>query len=361
MGNKVWVPIWGTNKKVLLDTDPAGTAVLGENVYIRSSSGDGSLVPVASSDVLFTGYAQAEAMTTVKADTKVTGTPTSRVPPASGSPLTAKGDIYVFGPSNTRLPVGTDGQVLTADSTVPKGLSWKTIAAGGSPSISVNQNSHGFSVGQVVLYNGSFYALAKADNATNAEVVGMVSAVANANTFTLLLVGPVTLSGLTIGPYWLSTTTAGALSTTDPNVSGSIGQVSKPLGFAVSATQFLYVPMRGDVLTSAVSNQGWITTTTTTSMVSNGRYISNGASQITHLLPSTPSVGDEIKIDGRGSGGWKITQNARQVIHGVAGDTTTGTGGSIATTNRYSCVTLRCTVSPTDWVTESLTGSVTIV
>jgi hypothetical protein len=47
------------------------------------------------------------------------------------SPLTTKGDVYVFGTSDTRLAVGANGTVLTADSTVsPTGLKWQAVAAG---------------------------------------------------------------------------------------------------------------------------------------------------------------------------------------------------------------------------------------
>jgi hypothetical protein len=47
------------------------------------------------------------------------------------SPLTTKGDIYGFNTSNARIPVGTDGQVLTADSTASTGVAWSTVASGG--------------------------------------------------------------------------------------------------------------------------------------------------------------------------------------------------------------------------------------
>ena len=40
------------------------------------------------------------------------------------SPLTTKGDIYVYGSSDTRLPVGTDGQVIFADSAATEGVAW---------------------------------------------------------------------------------------------------------------------------------------------------------------------------------------------------------------------------------------------
>lgn len=41
------------------------------------------------------------------------------------SPLTAKGDIFVRSTVDTRLPVGIDGQILTANSSVAQGLSWQ--------------------------------------------------------------------------------------------------------------------------------------------------------------------------------------------------------------------------------------------
>jgi len=42
----------------------------------------------------------------------------------SSSPLTTKGDLYSFGTTNTRLPVGTNGQILSADSAETTGLKW---------------------------------------------------------------------------------------------------------------------------------------------------------------------------------------------------------------------------------------------
>lgn len=58
----------------------------------------------------------------------ITGDGTSSSPyvinGSEASPLTTKGDIYVYSTANTRLPVGTDGQVLVADSTETTGLKW---------------------------------------------------------------------------------------------------------------------------------------------------------------------------------------------------------------------------------------------
>jgi hypothetical protein len=48
------------------------------------------------------------------------------------SPLTTKGDIWGYSTTNARIPVGTNGQVLTADSTAATGVAWATAAGGSS-------------------------------------------------------------------------------------------------------------------------------------------------------------------------------------------------------------------------------------
>lgn len=58
------------------------------------------------------------------------GTNTSWATGGGGaSPLTTKGDIYTYDTANARLPVGTNGQFLSADSTQTTGLKWITQTA----------------------------------------------------------------------------------------------------------------------------------------------------------------------------------------------------------------------------------------
>ncbi len=47
----------------------------------------------------------------------------------------AKGDLIAFGTAWGRLPTGTDGQILTVDSTQPLGLKWAAGGAGGMTSL----------------------------------------------------------------------------------------------------------------------------------------------------------------------------------------------------------------------------------
>jgi hypothetical protein len=47
------------------------------------------------------------------------------------SPLTTKGDLYTYSTTDARLAVGTNGHVLTADSTAATGIKWAAAAGGG--------------------------------------------------------------------------------------------------------------------------------------------------------------------------------------------------------------------------------------
>ena len=50
---------------------------------------------------------------------------------ADVTPLTTKGDLFTFDTADARLGVGTNGQILVADSTASTGLKWATPSGGG--------------------------------------------------------------------------------------------------------------------------------------------------------------------------------------------------------------------------------------
>src|SRR5207302_146808 len=88
--------------------------------------------------------------TTVNGNLTVTGTCTG-CGGGGSSPLTNKGDLFGFSTANARVPVGSDGQVLTADSAQPTGLRWATTSVnppGANQQIAFNDN------GSWGVYNG---------------------------------------------------------------------------------------------------------------------------------------------------------------------------------------------------------------
>ena len=76
---------------------------------------------------------------------------------AGSSPLTTKGDIYVFSSSNTRLPVGANGKVLKADSSTTTGLVWgdDNSTPGGSDTQVQYNNGGAFAGNSGFTYNGT--------------------------------------------------------------------------------------------------------------------------------------------------------------------------------------------------------------
>lgn len=91
----------------------------------------------------------------------------------------------------------------------------------------------------------------------------------------------------------------------------------------------------------------------------NGDYISNKTSGLQTLtLPTTAAAGTRIRIYGRGVGGWSIAQNTNQLIHFGSAVTTTGTGGSLSSFNRYDCVELVCLIANLEWTAISMNALV---
>lgn len=118
-----------------------------------------------------------------------------------------------------------------------------TAAITDNTRVTVTQASHGFSVGNAIYYTGSVYALARANAGTTLGVF-IVSSVADVNTFTAAMLGPISgLSGLTAGQYYyVSSATAGLLTATEPAL------YSNPILLALSTTSGVILPYRPSIV-----------------------------------------------------------------------------------------------------------------
>ena len=117
------------------------------------------------------------------------------------------------------------------------------IAGGGGTSsgatTDVTQSSHGLAVKDCIRHNGSSWVKAQA-NSNSTLALGVVTAVADSNTFTVAQSGRFELSshGLTVGQwYYLDASTAGGLTTTEPSI-------SQPLVYVEGSNHLFVFPYR---------------------------------------------------------------------------------------------------------------------
>ncbi len=143
-------------------------------------------------------------------------------------PLTTKGDLLGFGTAEDRLPVGTDGWVLTADAASALGIKWAAGGGGGG----------GISF---VTYPASNTASGTAgEMAINSTKTKLAVCVASNDWRAANLSLPYTIltyasNGDTNGIlYWLGTS-KGTLGWSNPNVSGNCVIVNTALSFGSSS------------------------------------------------------------------------------------------------------------------------------
>jgi len=163
----------------------------------------------------------------------------------------------------------------------------------------VIQTTHGFATGDVIrMGTTGFYFKALADNVNNAEAIGVVSTVDDANTFHYTTHGLVEnlASDIVQGQvFYLDPVTSGLLTGTEPDV---VGQISKPVLLGTSTGVGVLLNYRGaEVNLYSQTNSGpWVRNITTVDgdllLNANHQYIrvQSAGGNRTITLPSTTDV-----------------------------------------------------------------------
>lgn len=115
----------------------------------------------------------------------------------ASSPLTTKGDVFTFSTADARLAVGTNGQILTADSAQTTGVKW---ASGGGGSGNITEINADATASQTLTVGTSGTDFAIADDAAGGHAFNLPSASATArgvvSTGTQTFAGTKTFAGL---------------------------------------------------------------------------------------------------------------------------------------------------------------------
>ena len=95
----------------------------------------------------------------------------------------------------------------------------------------------------------------------------------------------------------------------------------------------------------------------------NGYFVDASGGAISLALPATAAVGDTYRVYRISSGANQvtITQGAGQAIQIGSSASTTGAGGSIATTAQEDCVEIVCHTTNTGFSITSIVGNFTVV
>ena len=265
-----------------------------------------------------------------------TGVPTSFVTD-SGTATPSSNVLTVVGANG--ITTSGSGSTLTVNLTNPV-----TVPRGGTGQTSLTQNG-------VVYGNGSSAAGITAAG-TNGQV--LLAATGSAPAFATLTGS----NGITF------TTGANSLQISNTSIPNSALQNSS---ITINTTGIITgggtVSLGGSLTLNAnATNFPWISSSgPTQQMAINTGYIANSGSQVIFYLPQLASVGDIVRVAGKGAGLWQIQQYAGQTIRVGQSSTTVGVSGSITSLDIGDCVELLCITANTNWVQLSGAGTYTIV
>jgi len=324
-------------------TPTAGTVTSVSGTTNRISS-TGGATPVIDIDAAYVGQASITTLGTITTGVW-TGTAIGETAGGTGQTTYTTGDVLYASGANTlaKLGVASNGDVLTLAAGVP---SWATPTVGTVTSVSGTTNRISSTGGATPVID------------IDAAYVGQTS---------------ITTLGTVATGTWEATDVGAAHGGTGRSSHTAYAVICGGTTATAAQQSIASVGTSGQVLTSngagalptfqAAAGGGltWNeeTGTSATMSVNNG-YIANNAALVTLTLPTTAAVGDVVRVTGKGAGGWRVAQNASEIIHFLGTDTTTGATGRLDSTNTYDSVELVCIVANTEWNVISSMGNITI-
>ncbi len=253
---------------------------------------------------------------------------------------------------SSTLPNTVQGNI-TSVGTIGSGT-WQgnTIAVGygGTGATSIGAN------GTLAQSNGSIYTFTTATYPSTTTANRLLYSSATNTVTDLATANSATLVTDTSGvPAWTSSMTNGQV------LIGSTG--ATPVLSTLTAAGGITITNAAGSITISGSGGGFSWTEVTgvaQTMVANNGYVTSNAGQVVLTLPATSVIGDTIKVQGKGTGGWKVAQNAGQLIHFNSSTTTLGVLGYIESTQRYNSVELVCITNTNEWAVNSASGNLTV-
>lgn len=288
--------------------------------------------------------------------------------------------LQAFGDSgnssqNTFLGIGTGSFTVG-----PAGIGITAVGAGSMPLITSDANDNNTCVGansMLGLIRGfqnttiGASALQGIESGNNNIVIGYSAGNAytgsNSNNIAIGNNGAVENDTIRIGRSQTACFIAGISGINVGSVASVVSMSSGQLGTTtITAGANITITPAANTITIAATPAfapfPWtVVSGTSQALAINNGYEANNAALVTLTLPATAAFGSTIKIMGKGAGGWKVAQNASQIIFLGSSTTTTGTGGSLASTNRRDCIEMVCSTTDTEWTVVDSIGNITVV
>lgn len=339
-----------TNGDLILTPDGTGDLVLdGLNWPQADGTSGQALTTNGSSQLSWTtvGAAYTPSALTKVDDTNVTltlgGTPATALLQAVSLTLGWTGQLAVSRGGTGISSVGANGTLAQSNGTTYSFTTATYPSTASSAGTILRANGTNW-----VASTSTFADTYSASSLLYSNGANTVTGLATANSATLVTNG----SGV---PSWTSSMTNGQV------LIGSTGAAPVPATLTGSGGITITNAAGSITISGTGGGFSWTEVTgTTQAMAANNGYIASNVSQVVLTLPATAIIGDTVKVQGKGTGGWRVAQNSGQLIHFNSSTSTLGITGYIESTQRYNSVELVCITANNEWAVNSASGNLTV-